>query len=141
MNKMIFVFGSNLGGRHDAGAARYAYEHKGAKWLVGQGRMGDSYALPTKDIFLKTLPLIIIRGYVLDFLDYATTHELDLTFQVTRVGCGLAGCKDSDIAPMFKDAPSNCYFDEAWKLYLPKHKFWGTYGQSIQTSFSGNQAQ
>lgn len=111
---MIFVFGSNLAGRHGAGAALHAYQHYGAIYGQGQGRQGESYAIPTKDQKIRTLPLNQIKVYVNDFKNYAAAHP-ELEFNVTRIGCGLAGYEDKDIAPMFKDAPSNCILPEGWK--------------------------
>jgi len=123
---MIFVFGSNLAGVHGAGAAKYAMNVMGAQYGVGVGRTGNCYALPTKDMRIRTLPLSVISIHVRDFLQYAEEHP-DLTFKVTRLGCGLAGYYDSDIAPMFKGAPDNCLFDTAWSPYLgAQHKYWGT---------------
>lgn len=123
---MIFVFGSNLAGRHGAGAAATARVVHGAEYGVGLGITGNAYALPTKDHNIQKLNLVDIKNFVEMFLDFARNnpqHE----FQVTRVGCGLAGYTDSDIAPMFYDAPSNCLFDEKWHKYLPrKVEFWGT---------------
>lgn len=123
---MIFVFGSNLAGVHGAGAAVYAHKFKGAQWGKGNGLYGESYAIPTKDKDIQTLPLSRIKQYVDHFIYHALSWP-ELEFQVTRIGCGLAGLKDEDIAPMFKDAPNNCLFDEAWKPWLPGKKFWGTY--------------
>ncbi len=111
---MIFVFGSNLAGRHGAGAALYAHQHHGAIYGQGQGRQGNSYAIPTKDHQIRTLPLNQIKVYVDDFKNYADANP-DCQFQVTRIGCGLAGYTDKDIAPMFKDAPSNCILPEGWR--------------------------
>lgn len=111
--KSIFVFGSNLAGRHGAGAALYARQNCGAEVGVGVGRTGASYALPTKNTDLKTLPLSTIQVYVSEFLLYATSNP-ELTFNVTRIGCGLAGYKDKDIAPMFVNAPSNCILPQEW---------------------------
>ena len=123
---MIFVFGSNLRGIHGAGAAAWAAKHKGAKYGVGVGRTGDSYALPTKGYRIEEMSLDAIQTSVDIFLSYAKDHP-DLKFQVTQVGCGLAGHKSEDIAPMFKAAPSNCLFDMAWKPYLNENaQFWGT---------------
>lgn len=107
---MIFVFGSNLAGRHGRGAALYAKQHHGAIYGQGVGRQGNSYALPTKDHKLRTLPLQAIKKYVDEFIKYAESRP-DLQFQVTRVGCGLAGYNDSQIKPLFDSAPSNCHFD------------------------------
>lgn len=119
MSDPVFVFGSNLAGRHGAGAALWAAQNRGAVYGVGEGRMGNSYALPTKDRTIRTLPLEYIERYsVGNFLAYACAHP-ELTFQLTPVGCGLAGYTPSEIAPMFKGAPSNVIlpaeFDAALK--------------------------
>lgn len=111
-----FVFGSNLSGIHGAGAAKDALNQYGARWGVGIGRTGDSYAIPTKDRNIDTLPLEEIRVFVNAFLTYARNHP-ELTFFVTRIGCGLAGYKDSDIGPMFTDAPINCELPKEWDEY------------------------
>jgi hypothetical protein len=116
MTAEIFVFGSNLAGRHGKGAALHARQKYGAVYGVGVGRTGSAYAIPTKDHSIQTLPLESILPYVESFLHYANEHS-ELTFLVTRVGCGLAGYKDSDIAPMFYGAPSNCKLPEEWKEY------------------------
>lgn len=113
----IFVFGSNLAGRHGKGAALEAVKKHGAKYGVGVGPKGSSYAIPTKDRNLKTLPLTQIKGYVDAFLAWARGNP-NLTFNVTRVGCGLAGYKDEDIAPFFRDAPANCKLDLLWERLL-----------------------
>ena len=86
----VFVFGSNLAGKHGKGAALHASREHGAVRGVGVGRTGNAYAIPTKDAGLRTLPLSEIKGYVLEFLRYAKAHP-DLRFEVTRIGCGLAG--------------------------------------------------
>lgn len=102
----IFVFGSNLGGRHGKGAAYFARKKHGAKYGQGVGRQGNSYAIPTKDTLLITLDLPAIRAYAAEFLRYAAAHP-ELTFQLTAIGCGLAGYKPEQIAPMFANAPAN----------------------------------
>lgn len=117
MPKNCFVFGSNEAGVHGAGAAKYAYKNCGARFGKGYGHFGDSFAIPTKDIDIVTLPLGPISQYVQGFLAYAAGKK-KLSFMVTRIGCGLAGYKDSDIAPLFKGAPKNCMFDERWKPFL-----------------------
>ena len=111
----IFVFGSNLAGIHGAGAARFAVINHGARYRQGIGLQGNSYAIPTKDHHIKTLPLDEIQKHVDVFIQFAKEHSL-LEFQVTRIGCGLAGYTDSDIAPMFKDAPSNCQLPDGWRI-------------------------
>ena len=109
----IFVFGSNLAGRHGKGAAKDALNLYGAQYGNGVGRQGSSYAIPTKDHYLNTLPIETIGPYVDVFIDYAEAHP-ELTFNITRVGCGLAGHFDRDMAELFKTAPKNCLFDPEW---------------------------
>lgn len=116
-NGEIFVFGSNLAGIHGAGAAREACVSYGAVMLTGVGLTGRSYAIPTKDFNIQTMPLDIIKLYVDAFLMYAK-HVQDEEFFVTRIGCGLAGYNDSDIAPLFKGVSDNCSMPENWKQYL-----------------------
>lgn len=124
---MIFVFGSNEAGRHGAGAARHARVNHGAVYNVGFGLHNNSFAIPTKDLRVQTLELSAIEDYVAMFITFAKRNE-HLAFQVTRIGCGLAGLKDEEIAPMFKDAPINCAFDDKWMPYLGvQYNYWGTF--------------
>lgn len=111
---MLFVFGSNLAGRHGKGAALFARQNRGALYGQGVGLQGQSYAIPTKGYEMKTLPLDVIRGYVKQFLEFADKHP-ELKFQVTRIGCGLAGYRDEQIAPMFSGAPENCILPGGWR--------------------------
>ena len=106
----IFVFGSNLAGCHGGGAARIAYEHFGAEWGVGVGPTGKCYAIPTMQGGVDT-----IRPYVDEFIRYAEQHP-ELTFLVTRIGCGIAGFTDEQIAPLFASARSltNVTLPEGW---------------------------
>lgn len=94
----VFVFGSNLAGHHGGGAARIALERFGAIYGQGVGLQGQSYAIPTMQGGVET-----IRPYVDEFITFAQNHP-DLTFLVTRIGCGIAGFDDSEIAPLFADA-------------------------------------
>ena len=96
--KDIFVFGSNLAGMHGGGAARTAYEHFGAKWGEGVGLQGQSYAIPTMQGGVKT-----IKPYVDEFIAFAKEHP-EMRFLVTRIGCGIAGFEEKDIAPLFAGA-------------------------------------
>lgn len=102
----VFVFGSNLAGRHGKGAARTAAMKFGAIYGKGRGPMGQSYAIATKDDCLCTLSEAEIQAQVTQFLDYAKQHP-GTRFLVTEIGCGLAGYEPKDIAPMFRGAPSN----------------------------------
>ena len=110
-----FVFGSNEAGRHGKGAALYAKKHFGAVYGQAHGEQGNSYAVATKDAFLRSLPLDEIRENVRVFMQHAKNHPHKI-FAVSRVGCGLAGYSDEQIAPMFKGHPPNVYFlEERWK--------------------------
>lgn len=127
----VFVFGSNEAGIHGAGAAAYAYSHHNAAYGLGFGFspfgftarnvewMPCSFAIPTKDWNIETLPLEHIRFYVGRFIDFAEANP-QLTFFVTAVGCGLAGLKPSDMAPLFEDAPPNCILPEEFRPFLEK---------------------
>ena len=112
-----FVFGSNEAGRHGKGAALCAKKNFGAIYGQGNGEQGRSYAVATKDTSLRSLPLDMIAENVRIFLQHATNHP-HKQFAVSRIGCGLAGYKDEDIAPMFNGHPSNVYFlEDNWKQY------------------------
>ena len=86
----IFVFGSNLAGRHGKGAALWAKQHRGAIYGQGHGIQGRSYAIPTKDHNLRTLPLSEIAAWVEEFLIFAHKYHM-MQFQLTPIGCGLGG--------------------------------------------------
>lgn len=113
----LFVFGSNLAGRHSKGAALYARQHHGAIYGCSMGKQGNSYAIPTKDQNLRTLPLPQIQEYVSVFLDYARVFQ-GTTFKLTAIGCGLAGYEPSQIAPMFKKAPPNVILPDEFRRVL-----------------------
>lgn len=115
----IYTFASNLAGRHGAGSALEARRHHGAVYGRGSGRQGNSYAIPTKDYNLQTMPIKDIKPFVDDFIDYAKVHP-ELTFQLVRIGCGLAGYQDDQIAPLFSQAPANCQLPTKWITLLHK---------------------
>ena len=125
----IFVFGSNLAGHHMGGAAKAAHAKFGAQWGVGVGLTGQSYAIPTMQGGIDT-----IRPYVTQFIEYAKRNP-ECHFLVTRIGCGIAGFKEEEIAPLFKEAvgmhnvylPRN-FYDIIVAPYL-KHCFY--YGKDV----------
>lgn len=118
----VFVFGSNLAGRHGKGAALTAAKLFGAVQGKGRGLSGQSYAIPTKDEGLRTLPLIYIGNRVYEFLLVADGMR-DKTFLVTEIGCGLAGYKPQQIAPLFfiNPVPKNVVLPESF-WYCLGHK-------------------
>lgn len=111
----VFVFGSNLAGRHGKGAALYALQHHGAIYGQGIGRQGNSYAVPTKDYVLKVLTLDAIGRHLADFISYAKENSHD-TFMLTPIGTGLAGYSREQIYMLLKqlDVPSNVLFTKEW---------------------------
>lgn len=117
----IFVFGSNLRGIHGAGAAKHARFQYNAQLGVASGRTGNAYAIPTKrNPTMKqedTLPIEDIAQSVSSFLNYARANPSD-TFIITNIGCGLAGYKPHQIAPLFNGASSNCIFSQEFKEYI-----------------------
>ena len=94
----IFVFGSNLEGQHLGGAAWTAHKKFGAEWGVGEGPTGKCYAIPTMHGGINE-----IKPYVDTFLQYAKDHPMN-RFLVTRIGCGIAGFSDKEMAPLFFEA-------------------------------------
>ena len=111
-NNEIFVFGSNLKGMHGGGVARIAYDKFGAIWGQGVGLQGQSYGIPTMHGGLD-----VIKPYIDEFIDFAKSHH-ELKFLVTRIGCGIAGFSDEEMAPLFKDAI------EIENIYLPKNFYY-----------------
>lgn len=109
----IFVFGSNLEGMHGGGAARIAYEKFGAIWGQGVGLQGQSYGIPTMHGGVD-----VIKPYVDEFIEFAKSHP-EMTFLVTRIGCGIAGFRDEEMATLFENAK------ELENICLPKsfHKY------------------
>ncbi len=106
----IFVFGSNLSGMHGGGAAYAAYRKFGAIMGQGVGLQGQSYAIPTMQGGVET-----IKPYVDEFIEFAKNHP-ELTFLVTRIGCGIAGFTDEEISPLFEKAHNveNIVLPEGW---------------------------
>ena len=113
----VFVFGSNLAGHHAGGAARTSLHKFGAVWGQGVGLQGQSYAIPTMQGGVET-----IKPYVDEFIEFAKARP-DLKFYVTRIGCGIAGFRDEEIAPLFHKALqiSNIYLPETFYDILQSH--------------------
>lgn len=110
----IFVFGSNLQGYHGGGAARLAMNQWGAVWGQGTGLQGQTYAIPTMQGGIGT-----IRPYIDQFIKFAQ-NDPERTFLVTEIGCGIAGFRPADIAPLFKNAiniPNIWLPQRFWEIY------------------------
>ena len=115
-DNVLFVFGSDLRGRHGAGAAKTALRHYGAAEGCGIGLSGKSYAIPTKDVNIQPLPLDLIEQYVEEFVNF-TKNNLQYSFLITPLGTGLAGYSHEQIAPMFKGV-HNAWVTQDWMPYL-----------------------
>lgn len=113
----IFVFGSNLAGRHGKGAAKVAKAQFGAQPGLGVGLCEHSYAIATKDAGLRVLALDRIALQIETFCQFVSANP-QLKFWISRVGCGLAGYEDKEIAPLFRPALSNCSYSVEWREYL-----------------------
>jgi hypothetical protein len=115
----IFVFGSNVAGRHGKGAALTARQEHSAEYGVGEGRTGMSYAIPTKDYQMRVRSLVAIKISISKFVKYATQHP-ELKFNVTDIGCGLAGYKPPQIAALFSryTLPDNIVFTGKLKEWV-----------------------
>lgn len=111
----IFVFGSNLHGQHDGGAARLAYEKFGASYFFSEGLMGRSYALPTLGYHMEKLSHEDIHNSIIRLYQFAMQNP-DLTFLVTKVGCGIAGFKEAEMSYLFQ----NCGMLIPRNVILPK---------------------
>lgn len=112
----IFVFGSNLAGRHGRGSALEAAKNWGAVYGVGVGLQGRSYAIPTKDEYLNILPIEEITKYIHEFVVFARNND-SMDFYVVKIGCGLAGYEESDIQPLFQresPLPDNIILPKGW---------------------------
>ena len=113
----IFVFGSNLEGNHGGGAAAIAEKKFGAVWGNGVGLQGQSYAIPTMHGGIAE-----IKPYVDEFIEY-TKIDPNTDFLVTRIGCGIAGFTEEEIAPLFKETANveNIYLPNTfWNIILGK---------------------
>ena len=110
----VFVFGSNIRGQHLGGAARVAFDKFGAVWGQGVGLQGQSYAIPTMEGGVD-----YVAGYVDEFILFAKAHP-ELFFWVTRIGCGIAGFREEEIAPLFEAASDldNVALPESFRTIL-----------------------
>lgn len=115
----VFVFGSNLAGTHAGGAAKTALLHFGAIKGVGRGWSGQSYAIPTMNEHLQQMPLSQIQHYIEDFKIYTKNHP-KLKYFITSLGCGVAGYKVEEIAPMFKGISKNVIFPASFRPFVER---------------------
>lgn len=113
----VFVFGSDLAGRHAGGDALKALRYHGAVYGRGVGLQGRSYAIPVRDERGRLMPIAVIARYVDAFLRFAAIHR-EMTFHVSRIGCGRGGYRDDEVAPLFANAPPNCRLPKGWERFI-----------------------
>ena len=123
VKKSIFVFGSNLAGRHGAGSAQAARLYHGAIYGQGTGLQGRSYAIPTKDENFNVLPVEVIKKYVDEFKEFAKEHP-DMVFNVVAIGCGYAGYQPKEIAPLFEGCSPNVNLPSEFLNPETKEEWW-----------------
>ena len=116
--RKILVFGSNTEGRHGKGVAKLALDNHGAIYGQARGLQGNSYAIVTKDLAkgYRSVSLESIQEQVVEFMEFARNNP-SMEFYVSPIGCGLAGFKIDEIAPMFKDNPGNVELCEFFKCF------------------------
>jgi len=112
----VFVFGSDLAGRHASGDALKALRHHGAVYDRGVGLQGRSYVIPVRDGHGKLMPVAVITRYVNAFLRFAAIHR-EMTFHISRIGCERGGYRDDEIAPLFAEAPPTCRLPRGWERF------------------------
>jgi protease I len=115
----VFVFGSDLAGRHTSGDALIALRRHGAVYGRGVGLQGRSYAIPVRDEQSKLMPVTAIARYVSAFLRFAAIHR-EMTFHICRIGCERGGYRDDEIAPLFAGAPRNCRLPRGWERFIER---------------------
>ena len=109
----VFIFGSNAAGKHAGGAAAQAYEDFGAKWGIGEGLEGQSYAFPTLDANFQKVSNTRLHASRLKLYECAERHP-DKEFLLTKVGCGIAGFPEEKMRKLFANAPKNITKPRGW---------------------------
>lgn len=103
----VLVVGTNVAGLHAGGAAAFAHQRFGLRWGVGEGLCGQAYALPTMEGF----PALFTASR--RFMNYAQLSH-DLVFLLTKVGCGIAGYQEAEVASLFREVPVNVVKPTGW---------------------------
>lgn len=109
-----FVFGSNIRGEHAGGAARQAYEQFGAAWGVGEGLTGQCYAFPTLNAGMQQYDHVEMVSIRAAFYRCARAHP-EMTFLLTKVGCGIASYSEDYMRELFATPPTNVVLPEEWR--------------------------
>lgn len=109
----VIIVGTNANGLHFGGAARQAFDNFGLEWGVSEGLSGKAYAFPTLDMDMKPVSNTELKASRLKLYRCANEHP-ELTFYLTKVGCGIAGMDEVRVKKLFKNAPENVMRPEGW---------------------------
>jgi len=118
-NAPVFVFGSDIEGKHESESAQMAVRFHDAKIGTWSGPTGTAYAIPCVASDANVLPLDVIKNYVEPFFDYAKEHP-GTVFQIARFGSGRASHSDEDMARLFANAPQNCRLPGLWAFFYDR---------------------
>ena len=111
----IFIFGSNLAGKHVGGAALQAKEEFGAEEGVGEGLTGQCYAFPTLNEKNKKRTKQELEESIKKLWICCVSYFGEKEFLLTKVGCGIAGYKESYIKALFRGFPRNLIKPKDWQ--------------------------
>ncbi len=112
-NEPVFVFGTDLAGKHRNESAATAVEFHAAATAKGSGASGNAYAIPYRSSNDELLPAEVITNY-LDSLFELARSEPHRLFQVARFGCEAGAHGDAGMARLFARAPANCLLPGLW---------------------------
>lgn len=113
----VFVFGTDIDGRHESESGRMAMRLHGAQRGTRNGLTGNAYAIPSVASDGTPLRLAVMANYVTPFIEYATAHPRTI-FQIARFGAGGAEHSDEDMAGLFAKVPANCRLPGRWQTLI-----------------------
>lgn len=113
----VWVFASDTSGQHNHADAKIAQRHFGAQIGHSAGATGDAFAILMLNDKRKALPMVDIQWQIHAFLRHASNTP-QTPYYIARLAAGIAGLSDRRIAPLFKSAPANCHFPQAWSQWM-----------------------
>jgi len=117
----VFVFGSNMLGKHDDGHALLATRFHRAEPGVWRGPTGNAYAIPYRNELNRLLSLAEVARHVAGLRQFAASKP-ELALRVARFACAKGEYLDGEIAPLFARMPANCALPALWRRAIdPEH--------------------
>lgn len=117
----IFVFSSNLLGKHIGGTARIAKEKFGAQEGVSEGITGQCYAIPTLDEDFSRVSLLDLTVSMTLFLQHVKLYKDRYTYYLTKIGRSIVGWSVYDIREVFQTCLKRIFNGVVPEnLYIPK---------------------